>query len=111
MSLDKLDARLLDLVQRNNRLSSEELGAMVGLSASGVQRRLKRLRSDEVIEADVSIVSPKAVGRNVTMLLLVSFERDQADVVDRFKQAVRKMHEVMSGFLVTGEADFALMVT
>src|SRR5438874_1940376 len=111
MPLDKLDARLLDLVQRNNRLSSEELGALVGLSASGVQRRLKRMRADGLIEADVAIVSPKAVGRHVTLLVLISFERDASDTAERFKQAVRNMPEVMSGFLVTGEADFVLMVT
>ncbi|QOZ38386.1 hypothetical protein XH92_37430 [Bradyrhizobium sp. CCBAU 53421] len=59
MTLDIFDARLLDLVQHNNRLSSEALGEKIGLSASGVQRRLKRLRSRRVIEADVSIVSPR----------------------------------------------------
>ncbi len=63
MEIDKIDARILDLVQRNNRLSSEELGAKVALSASGVQRRLKRLRKEGVIESDVSIISPRAIGR------------------------------------------------
>lgn len=109
--LDRIDARLLDLVQRNNRLSSEELGAQVGLSASGVQRRLKRLRSERVIEADVSIISPKAIGRNLTVLVLISFERYQADIFDRFKRAICKMPEVMSGFYVTGRADFVLLAT
>lgn len=111
MELDRIDARLLDLVQRNNRLSSEELGAKVGLSASGVQRRLKRLRSEGVIEADVSVISPKAIGRNVTALVLVTFERGRTDIVDRFKQAMRKMTDVMSAFYVTGQADFVLIVT
>lgn len=111
MEIDKIDARLLDLVQRNNRLSSEELGAKVGLSASGVQRRLKRLRRDGVIESDVSIISPKAIGRNVTMLVFIFFERDRADIIDRFKRGIRKMAEVMSGFYVTGQADFILLVT
>lgn len=111
VELDRIDARLLDLVQRNNRMSSEELGAKVGLSASGVQRRLKRLRAKRVIEADVSIISPKAIGRNVTVLVLISFERARADTVDRFKQAICKMTEVMSGFYVAGEADFVLLVT
>ena len=111
MKLDKIDARLLDLVQRNNRLSSDELGAKVGLSASGVQRRLKRLRAEKVIEADVSIISPKAIGRSVTMLVFVSFERDRADIIDRFKRAISKMTEVMSAFYVTGQADFVLLVT
>lgn len=109
--LDRIDGRLLDLVQRNNRLSSEELGEKVGLSASGVQRRLKRLRSECVIEADVSIISPKAIGRNVTVLVLISFERDRADIVDRFKRAICKLPEVMSAFYVTGQADFVLLVT
>ncbi|MCP3392168.1 Lrp/AsnC family transcriptional regulator [Bradyrhizobium sp. CCGB12] len=111
MEIDKIDARLLDLVQQNNRLSSEELGAKVGLSASGVQRRLKRLRREGVIESDVSIISPKAIGRNVSMLVVIFFERDRADIIDRFKRAVRKMTEVMSGFYVTGQADFILLVT
>lgn len=111
MELDRIDARLLDLVQRNNRLSSEEIGAKVGLSASGVQRRLKRLRSVGVIEADVSIISPKAIGRNVTALVLISFERDRADIIDRFKRAMCKMIDVMSAFYVTGQADFVLLVT
>lgn len=111
MELDRIDARLLDLVQRNNRMNSEELGAKVGLSASGVQRRLKRLRAERVIEADVSIISPKAIGRNVTVLVLISFERTRADTVDRFKRAICKMTEVMSGFYVAGQADFVLLVT
>jgi Lrp/AsnC family leucine-responsive transcriptional regulator len=109
MELDKFDTQLLDLVQRNNRLSSEELGYKVGLSASGVQRRLKRMRSDAVIEADVAIVSPKAVGRNVTVLILISFERDR--MLFSFKQAVAKMPEVMTAFYVTGQADCVLLVT
>ncbi|MEY9251563.1 DNA-binding Lrp family transcriptional regulator [Bradyrhizobium ottawaense] len=87
MQLDKIDFRLLDLVQRDNRLCSEQLGGKVGLSASGVQRRLKRLRSTGVIEADVSIISPKAIGRNVTAVVLISLERARADTVDRPKEA------------------------
>ncbi|HYZ61850.1 MAG TPA: winged helix-turn-helix transcriptional regulator, partial [Acetobacteraceae bacterium] len=59
-SLDRFDLKLLDLVQRDNRLTSEALGDRVGLSATAVQRRLKRLREEGVIEADVAVVSPKA---------------------------------------------------
>ncbi|WP_456651455.1 MULTISPECIES: Lrp/AsnC family transcriptional regulator [unclassified Bradyrhizobium] len=111
MEIDKIDARLLDLVQRNNRLSSVELGAKVGLSASGVQRRPKRLRKEGMIESDVSIISPSAIGRNVTMLALVFFERNRAEIIDRFKRGIRTMREVMSGFYVAGQADFILLVT
>ncbi|WP_413990684.1 Lrp/AsnC family transcriptional regulator [Labrys okinawensis] len=109
--LDRADVAILDAVQRNNRLTSEELAAVAHLSPTACQRRLKRLREEGVIESDVSIVSPKAVGRQITMIVLVSLERERADIVDRFKAAIRQTREVMIGYYVTGDADFMLVVT
>lgn len=109
--LDAIDARLLDLLQRDNRMTSERLGELVGLSPTACQRRIKRLRAERIIEGDVSIVSPAAVGRKITMLVLVSLERERADIVDHFKQVIRKTPEVMNGFYVTGDSDFVLLVT
>ena len=109
--LDRADAALLEAVQRNNRLTSEELAALVNLSPTACQRRLKRLRAEGVIESDVAIVSPKAVGRPVTMIVMVSLERERADIVDRFKRSIRASRDVMLGYYVTGDADFILVVT
>jgi Lrp/AsnC family transcriptional regulator, leucine-responsive regulatory protein len=108
---DRLDARIMTLVQGNNRLSSEEIGDKVGLSSTAVQRRLKKLRENGIIEADVSVISPRAVGRPVSMVVLVSLERERADIIDRFKQGLRTNPEVMNGYYVTGEADFIILVT
>ena len=109
--LDRADAALLEAVQRNNRLTSEELAALVNLSPTACQRRQKRLRAEGVIESDVAIVSPKAVGRPVSMIVMVSLERERADIVDRFKRSIRAAREVMLGYYVTGDADFILVVT
>lgn len=111
MELDRIDARLLAELQRNNRVSSEELGELVGLSSTGIQRRLKRLRSSGIIEADIAVVSPKSVGRDVMMLVMVSLERERADIIDTFKHSIRSTPEIMSGYYVTGDADFVLVVT
>ncbi|WP_028351153.1 Lrp/AsnC family transcriptional regulator [Bradyrhizobium murdochi] len=111
MQYDRIDARILEIVQKNNRLTSEVIGARAGLSATACQRRLKRLRSEGIIEADVSIVSPKAVGRPIQMLVLVTMERARSDIIDRFKKAIRSSVEVVNGFYVTGDADFILYVT
>ncbi len=110
-SLDRLDLKILALVQHDNRLTSEVLGERVGLSATAVQRRLKRLRDSGVIEADVAVVSPRAVGQRVQMLVMVSLERERADIIDRFKKSIRATPEVMNGYYVTGEADFMLVIT
>jgi Lrp/AsnC family leucine-responsive transcriptional regulator len=109
--LDRIDIGILQAVQQNNRLTSEELGERVGLSATACQRRLRRLRAEGVIEADISVISPKAVGRPVSMLVLVSLERERADIVDKFKTAIRSTPEVMIGYYVTGDADFVLLIT
>jgi len=109
--LDDIDVLLLNAVQCNNKLTTDQLGNLVGLSPTACQRRLKRLRKEGIIEGDVSIISPKAVGRPISMLVLVSLERERADIIDRFKKAIRSTSEIMIGLYVTGEADFALLVT
>lgn len=111
MQYDRTDARILEIVQRNNRLTSEVIGDMAGLSATACQRRLKRLRSEGIIEADVSIISAKAVGRPIQMLVMVSLERERTDIIDRFKKAIKASVEVVNGFYVTGDADFVLYIT
>ncbi|AZV23648.1 MAG: AsnC family transcriptional regulator [Mesorhizobium sp.] len=111
MDLDRVDRKILSAVQRNNRLTTEELGELAGLSATACQRRLKRLRDARVIEADVSIISPGAVGRPMLMLVSISLERDRSDIIDRFKQAIRRTPEIMNAYYVTGDADFVLTVS
>jgi Lrp/AsnC family leucine-responsive transcriptional regulator len=111
MKLDRLDAKILNLLQQSSRTGSEEIGAVVGLSPTAVQRRIKRLRDAGVIESEVAVVNPKAVGLPLAMFVLVTLERERADIVDRFKQSIRHTREVMNGYYVTGEADFAIVVT
>ncbi|BCH34938.1 ArsR family transcriptional regulator [Mesorhizobium sp. L-8-10] len=109
--LDRIDRKLLIAVQRNNRLTTEELGELAGLSATACQRRLKRLRDARVIQADVAVISPEAIGRPMLMLASITLERDRADIIDRFKQAIRRTPEIMNGYYVTGEADFVLAIS
>ncbi|MGX9148270.1 Lrp/AsnC family transcriptional regulator [Mesorhizobium sp. 128a] len=111
MKYDRIDARILELVQRNNRLTSDVIADKVGLSATACQRRLKRLRAEGIIEADVSIISAKAVGRPIQMIVMVTLERERADIIDKFKRDIKSSPEIATGFYITGEADFVLYIT
>jgi Lrp/AsnC family leucine-responsive transcriptional regulator len=111
LTLDVFDAKILNAIQRNNRLTTEQLGEIVGLSATACLRRLARLRTNGAIESDIAVVSPKAVGRDFSMLVLVTLERERSDIIDRFKRSIRNTPEIMSGFYIAGEVDFALIVT
>ena len=110
MKTDPFDKHLLRLVQQNNRLTAEELADIVGLSPSAVQRRLKRLREEKIIEADVSIVSPKAGGIDVTCIVDVILERGSSQMIEKFKLAMQQLSEVMQCYYVTGTYDFIMIV-
>lgn len=110
MRIDRKDARILALVQGNNRLTAEQIGEQIGLSHTGVTRRLKRLRENAVIMADVALVSAEAVGYAVRVNVSCSIERDTPDTHERFIQALRSEPAVISADSVMGKADFTFTV-
>lgn len=111
MELDSFDRKLLRAVQANNQLTADTLGDLVGLSSSACLRRLRRLREAGVIEAEIAVVAPEALGRALTMVVEVMLEREQPDLMDAFKRSMRATPEVMLCLYVTGEVDFVLIVT
>lgn len=110
VELDKFDKALLNIVQENNLLTSEKLAQLVGLSPTACQRRLKRLRAEGLIAADVALLAPEAAGTPVTLIVLVSLEREQRDLIDNFKRRIANYPEVTQCYYVTGNADFILIV-
>jgi Lrp/AsnC family leucine-responsive transcriptional regulator len=109
--LDEFDLKLLEQIQQNNRFSADELAEKVCLSPSSVQRRLRRLRQAKIIEREVAIVSPEALGRSLTAIVEVTLDTDGPKAVEEFQRAIQAMPEVMQGYYVTGNADFILIVT
>lgn len=109
--LDEFDLKLLDAIQRNNRLTAEQLAERVCLSPSAVQRRLHRLRERKVIEAEVAIVSPEALGRSLTAIVEVTLDTDRPNVVEEFQRVIQAAPEVMQAYYVTGNADYILIIT
>ena len=111
MQIDGFDAKILDILQINNLLSSEQIGERVGLSPSAVQRRVRRLRKEGIIESDVSIVSPEGIGRRLMVIIEVTLEREHATVLEDFGKLMLSTPEVMQCYYVTGDADFILIAT
>ena len=109
--LDEFDLKLLDAIQRNTRLTAAQLAEKVCLSPSAVQRRLNRLRKRKVIEAEVAIVSPEALGQTLTAIVQVTLDTDRPNVVEKFQQAIQAAPEVMQAYYVTGNADYILVIT
>jgi Lrp/AsnC family transcriptional regulator, leucine-responsive regulatory protein len=109
--LDLLDRRILDVVQQNANITADRLSDLVGASRSSVQRRLRTLRDDRVIEAERAIISPEAVGRPMAFVVSVTLERESPEITAQFVQRVCTTEAVQQCFYVTGDADFVLVVT
>ncbi|HTN97576.1 MAG TPA: Lrp/AsnC family transcriptional regulator [Nordella sp.] len=110
IELDDLDRRILDKLQKDNRLSTGELAEQVNSSAPTCLRRVKRLRDEGVIIGDVCVVDPSAIGRRMTMIVEVTLERERPEIVELFKQAVQSCEQISLCYYVTGDVDFVLIV-
>jgi len=108
--IDEFDKKILNKLQQNNRITAEELGNMVSLSTSAVQRRLKRLRQDKIIEADIAVISPSAVGLGITCIVDVTLHLGNSEVIDSYKELMSSCSEVMQCYYVTGTYDFVVIV-
>lgn len=107
-TVDRFDLEILKLVQANNLVPARVVAERVGLSESAVLRRLRQMRSDGTIIADVSVVRPAAVGLPLTIQVLVSLERETRNALDDFIRKIKKRDEVVQANYVTGEVDFVL---
>ena len=109
--LDTIDRKLLDLVQRDADLGAEALGERIGLSASAVQRRLRRMKAEGTIVANVALVDPAKVGRPTFFIVALEIERERPELMSRLRQWLNGEDQVQQAFYVTGSADFILIVT
>ena len=110
LKIDAFDAKILAILQENNQMASHELAQRVNLSPASCLRRVKRLRAEGVIAADVSIIAPEVVGKRMTMIVLVTVEREQPQLLDEFRRSMMQIPEVTQCYYVTGDADFVLIV-
>lgn len=108
--LDKIDRRILAIVQKDARRPAELIGADVGLSASAVQRRIARMRDEGVITAEVAVVDPMSVGHPLTMIVDVEVERERPELLASLKQWIAAQSFIQEAWYVTGAGDYVLIV-
>ena len=111
LMVDSFDKKILNIVQDSNRATSDKIAEKVGLSPAAVQRRLKRMRAQGVIQADVSVINPKAVGHAMTFIVQVTLERERVDLMHNFKKEMSSNRSVQQCYYVTGSSDFIMIVT
>lgn len=110
MSLDTFDLALLKHVQHDATLSQQELGTRVNLSSAAVNRRLKQMGADGVIQRTVTQVDAAAVGYPLTIVCEVEVENERLDLLDAMKRSFLACPQVQQCYYVAGECDFVLIL-
>lgn len=108
VNLDAIDRNILNVLQKDGRLSNVELAGQVHLSPSACLRRVKALEEAGVISGYVALINPKAIGQPGISYTIINLERMTPQALGAFEQAVRDIPEILDCFYVAGTNDYLL---
>ncbi|WLT30802.1 Lrp/AsnC family transcriptional regulator [Geothrix sp. PMB-07] len=108
VELDAIDHKILDILQREGRLSNQDLAERVALSPAPCLRRVRALEKAGVIRQYAALLDPRKVGLGLTALITVKLEKRGAMPSEAFAKAVRGWPEVVSCYSMTGDTDYLL---
>ncbi|MBN9331360.1 MAG: AsnC family transcriptional regulator [Comamonas sp. SCN 67-35] len=108
--MDRLDRKILSVLQANSRASLQEIGAAVGLSPSPCWGRIKKMEEAGVITGYTVRLNPVALGLTETVLVMVTLDSHSDNTLEKFGQVLATIPEIVEAHLVSGEYDYLLRV-
>jgi len=109
-ALDRLDIRILNVLQRSVTLSTAEIAEQVGTATATCWRRIQRLEREGVIRSRVALLNREKVGLDLMVFAHVKLENHGREALGRFEHAVRDRPEVLECYTLLGEQDFLLRI-
>jgi Lrp/AsnC family transcriptional regulator len=109
-SVDRVDRRILDVLQREGALPVAEVAARIGLSTTTCWRRIQQLEQSGVIRGRVALLDRAALGLEVTIFAHVKLSTQGRDAIAAFAEAIRERPEVLDCHTTMGEWDFMLRI-
>jgi Lrp/AsnC family transcriptional regulator, leucine-responsive regulatory protein len=108
--LDRIDVKILKLLQENGRLTNADLADLVGVSPATCHRRTQRLFDEGYIQGVRAMVSPQKVNRGALVMVGVVLDRSTPDSFAEFEKAARSLKFVLDCHLVAGDFDYFLKI-
>ncbi len=110
MTIDRIDKQILELLQRDCRLSHQDIAERIGSSSSSVWRRIQALEQSGVIAARVALVNPAAVGLNVCVICNVKLTHHSDESRVEFEELISGIAEVTACYAISGNHDYSMTV-
>jgi Lrp/AsnC family transcriptional regulator len=108
--MDKLDRRILDLLQKNGALTAAEIAERVGLSKVPCWRRIRRMQENGIIKQIVAVLDAKALNVGTTVFVMLKTGNHSAAWFERFQKAVRDIPEITEIYRMSGDVDYLMRV-
>ncbi len=105
-NLDRIDRKILRLLQKDGKISNTELSEQVNLSPTATSERVKRLLREGYVEGFTARLSPAKLGRQMLVFVEVKLDRTTRDVFEAFSEAARRSDDVMECHMVAGGFDY-----
>ncbi len=109
--LDTIDAKILDLIQKDASLSVAEIADRVGLSSSPCWRRIKRMEEVGIIAGRVTLLERKHLGLDFEVVANVKLALPSKENLEAFEDLVSDWPEVMECMTVTGAVDYIVRIS
>ncbi len=110
MTLSKTDIKILEHLQRDARITNQDLADAIGLSASPTWRKVRKLEEDEVIQGYRAVLNRRKIGLNVMVFVRVTIDSHSEAEARKFEAEVTALDNVVSCYSIGGDADFLLQV-
>lgn len=108
--LDKLDIKILEILQKDCTVAVAEIGKKVGLSTTPCWRRIQKMEEMGVIRQRVALLDPQQVKAEVTVFVFVTTNQHSEDWLSRFHQVIERFPEVVEFYRMSGQVDYLLRV-
>ncbi len=108
--LDKIDLKILRILQENSKITNLDLSKKIGLSPAPTLERVKKLETAEIIESYHANVNTHSIGLNVQTFVLVSLAWQKENALKHFQEKILEIDEITECYIITGEADFLIKI-
>lgn len=108
--LDKIDLKILRMLQENSKITNLELSKQIGLSPAPTLERVKKLEQSNIIESYHAKVNSSKLGLNVSTHVLVSLAWQKENALDNFTAKIQDIDEITECYIITGDGDFLMKI-
>jgi Lrp/AsnC family leucine-responsive transcriptional regulator len=108
-NLDKIDLKILKILQENAKITNLQLSGEIGLSPAPTLERVKKLETAKLIKGYYTQVDEEALGIGIKAIIQITLTRQLENAISNFKKEINKIPEIMECYQVTGNADYILI--